>query len=89
MVTIRLSRGGAKGRPFYHIVVCDSRRARDGRYIDALGQSFRDFLRGELPGLEVDLAVAEHHAGADGAVVGFEANGGTFVGKDVVGEKPH
>jgi small subunit ribosomal protein S16 len=37
MVTIRLSRGGAKGRPFYHIVVSDSRRARDGRYIERLG----------------------------------------------------
>jgi small subunit ribosomal protein S16 len=28
MVTIRLSRGGAKNRPFYHVVVTDSRRAR-------------------------------------------------------------
>lgn len=37
MVTIRLSRGGAKGRPFYHVVVCDSRRARNGRYIERLG----------------------------------------------------
>jgi small subunit ribosomal protein S16 len=37
MVTIRLSRGGAKGRPFYQIVVCDSRRARGGRYIERLG----------------------------------------------------
>ena len=37
MVTIRLSRGGAKGRPFYHLVVSDSRRARDGRYIERLG----------------------------------------------------
>lgn len=37
MVTIRLSRGGAKGRPFYHIVVSDSRRPRDGRYIERLG----------------------------------------------------
>lgn len=39
MVTIRLSRGGAKSRPFYHLVVCDSRRARDGRYIERLGFS--------------------------------------------------
>ncbi len=37
MVTIRLSRGGAKGRPFYHVVVSDSRRPRDGRYIERLG----------------------------------------------------
>lgn len=37
MVTIRLARGGAKKRPFYHIVVTDSRRARDGRFIERLG----------------------------------------------------
>ncbi len=34
---IRLSRGGAKKRPFYRIVVADSRKARDGRYIERLG----------------------------------------------------
>lgn len=37
MVTIRLSRGGAKKRPFYHIVVTDSRKKRDGRSIERLG----------------------------------------------------
>ncbi len=37
MVTIRLARGGAKKRPFYHIVVTDSRNARDGRFIERLG----------------------------------------------------
>ena len=37
MVTIRLSRSGAKKRPFYHIVVTDSRNRRDGRYIERLG----------------------------------------------------
>lgn len=37
MVTIRLSRTGAKKRPFYHIVVADSRNPRDGRYIERLG----------------------------------------------------
>ena len=37
MVTIRLSRGGAKKRPFYHIVVADSRRPRDGRFIERIG----------------------------------------------------
>lgn len=37
MVTIRLARGGAKKRPFFHIVVTDSRNARDGRYIERLG----------------------------------------------------
>ncbi|MCP5146301.1 MAG: 30S ribosomal protein S16 [Gammaproteobacteria bacterium] len=37
MVTIRLSRGGANKRPFYHIVVTDSRDKRDGRHIERLG----------------------------------------------------
>lgn len=37
MVIIRLSRGGAKKRPFYHIVVADRRNARDGRYIERVG----------------------------------------------------
>ena len=37
MVTIRLARAGAKKQPFYHVVVADSRRARDGRFIERLG----------------------------------------------------
>ena len=36
-VRIRLSRGGAKKRPFYRIVVADSRRSRDGKFIDQVG----------------------------------------------------
>jgi small subunit ribosomal protein S16 len=41
MVTIRLARGGSKKRPFYHITVADSRRSRDGRYIERLVSSTR------------------------------------------------
>ena len=37
MVTIRLSRGGARNKPFYHIVVADHRRARDGKHIERIG----------------------------------------------------
>ena len=37
MLTIRLARTGAKKRPFYHIVVTDSRNKRDGRYIERVG----------------------------------------------------
>jgi small subunit ribosomal protein S16 len=37
MVVIRLSRGGAKKRPFYHVVVADKRCARDGRCIERVG----------------------------------------------------
>jgi len=37
MVSIRLARGGAKKRPFYHVVVTDSRMPRDGRFIERIG----------------------------------------------------
>lgn len=37
MVVIRLARGGAKDRPFYHLVVTDSHNRRDGRFIERLG----------------------------------------------------
>lgn len=37
MVTIRLARGGAKKRPFYSVVVADSRNPRDGRFIERVG----------------------------------------------------
>ncbi|MDR3351718.1 MAG: 30S ribosomal protein S16 [Zoogloeaceae bacterium] len=37
MVVIRLSRGGAKKRPFYNIVVTDSRNRRDGRFVERIG----------------------------------------------------
>jgi small subunit ribosomal protein S16 len=37
MVVIRLSRGGAKARPFFHIVVADKRARRDGNFIERLG----------------------------------------------------
>jgi len=37
MVVIRLSRGGAKARPFFNIVVADKRTRRDGRFIERIG----------------------------------------------------
>ena len=37
MVVIRLARGGAKKRPFFNIVVADSRLRRDGRFIERVG----------------------------------------------------
>ena len=53
MVSIRLSRGGAKNRPFYHIVVTDSRNSRDGRYIERLG-FFNPLARGKEERLRLD-----------------------------------
>ena len=36
-VKIRLSRGGTKKRPYYHVVIADSRAPRDGRFIERIG----------------------------------------------------
>lgn len=37
MVIIRFSRGGSKNRPFFNVVVADSRKRRDGRFIERIG----------------------------------------------------
>ncbi|MCY4264709.1 MAG: 30S ribosomal protein S16 [Gammaproteobacteria bacterium] len=55
MVTIRLSRGGAKKKPFYHITVSDSRRARDGRFIERIG-FFNPVARGQEEPLRLDMS---------------------------------
>jgi small subunit ribosomal protein S16 len=57
MVKIRLSRGGAKKRPFYHIVVTDERNARDGRNIERLGY-FNPIASGKDVRLEFDTTKA-------------------------------
>ncbi len=54
MVTIRLSRGGAKKKPFYKIVVADSRSPRDGRYIESIG-FFNPVARGQQERLRLDV----------------------------------
>jgi small subunit ribosomal protein S16 len=54
MVTIRLARGGAKKKPFYHITVSDSRNARDGRFIERVG-FFNPLARGAEERLRLDL----------------------------------
>jgi small subunit ribosomal protein S16 len=53
MVTIRLSRAGAKKQPFYHVVVSDSRAKRDGRYIERIG-FFNPVARGMEERLRLD-----------------------------------
>ena len=47
-VRIRLARRGAKKRPFYRIVVADSRRARDGKYIEKIG-TYNPMLQKDNP----------------------------------------
>lgn len=59
MVTIRLSRGGAKKRPFYHLTVTNSRSSRDGRYIERIG-FFNPVARGSQERLRVDLDRVDH-----------------------------
>ncbi len=59
MVTIRLSRGGAKKRPFYHISVADSRNARDGRFIERLG-FFNPIAKGQEERLRLSLERVEY-----------------------------
>ncbi|KTD63381.1 30S ribosomal protein S16 [Legionella shakespearei] len=59
MVVIRLSRGGAKKRPFYHMVVTDSRKRRDGSYIERIGY-FNPIARGQEVRLHVELDKLTH-----------------------------
>ena len=59
MVTIRLARTGAKKRPFYHIVVADSRRARDGRYIERVG-FFNPIATGGEERLRIEKERVDH-----------------------------
>ena len=59
MVTIRLARAGSKKRPFYHFTVCDSRAARDGRYIERIG-FFNPGARGLEERLRIDTPRLEH-----------------------------
>ncbi|MFA7554522.1 MAG: 30S ribosomal protein S16 [Spongiibacteraceae bacterium] len=54
MVTIRLSRGGSKKRPFYHLNVSDSRTSRDGRFIERVG-FFNPVAKGAEERLRIDL----------------------------------
>jgi small subunit ribosomal protein S16 len=54
MVSIRLSRAGAKKSPFYHMVVTDSRNGRDGRYIERLG-FFNPVAKGNEESMRIDL----------------------------------
>ncbi len=62
MVVIRLSRAGAKKRPFYHIVVTDSRRRRDSNYIESIGY-FNPVARGQEVRLHLKTERLQHWQG--------------------------
>lgn len=59
MVRIRLSRGGAAKRPFYHIVVTDQLNRRDGSYIERLG-FYNPVATGGETELKLDLERADY-----------------------------
>jgi small subunit ribosomal protein S16 len=62
MVVIRLARGGANKRPFYHVVVADSRRAATGRFLERVG--FYDPKAPEgRESLRVDVERVKHWEG--------------------------
>mgnify|MGYP001766143143 FL=1 len=59
MVVIRLSRGGAKNRPYYNVVVADSRSRRDGRFIERIG--FHNPVAPEgVEATRIDMARVDH-----------------------------
>lgn len=59
MVKIRLTRGGAKKRPFYHIIVTDSRSARDGRNIERVGY-YNPVAAGNDKRVELNVERVQH-----------------------------
>jgi small subunit ribosomal protein S16 len=74
MVVIRLARGGARKRPFFNVVVADSRHRRDGRFIERVG--FYNPIAGDgEEGLRLALDRIDHwrHKGArlSGTVAGL------------------
>lgn len=62
MVVIRLSRGGAKKRPFYHIVVAEKTRSRDGRFIEQLGY-YNPIAKGKDIRLNLNIERAQYWIG--------------------------
>ena len=84
-VRIRLSRGGAKKRPFYRIVVADSRRSRDGKFIDQVG-TYNPMLKKDNPErIKIDLEKAKEWI-AKGAQPSDRVK--LFLSTMGVGEKP-
>lgn len=73
MVVIRLSRGGSKKRPFYSLVVTDSRNARDGRFIERVG-FFNPIARGGEVRLQVNAERVDHWV-AQGAQMSDRVSG--------------
>jgi len=67
MVVIRLARGGAKKRPFYNVVVADSRERRDGRFIERVG-FYNPMAAGGEQGLRLALDRVSYWTGVGAQV---------------------
>ena len=62
MVTIRLTRRGAKNQPFYHVVVTDSRKRQGGSSLEQVG-FFNPVARGKEQRLRLELGRIDHWVG--------------------------
>lgn len=62
MLSIRLSRGGAKNRPYYRIVVAEKANARDGRFLEVIGAS-NPMAAGKEPSLKFKADRYEYWCG--------------------------
>ncbi len=72
MVVIRLTRGGSKKTPFYHLVVADKRCPRDGRFIERVGY-FDPMARGNATRLQIEKDRIAHWI-AEGAQPSMRVN---------------
>jgi small subunit ribosomal protein S16 len=59
MVVIRLARGGTNKKPFYHVIIADHRKPRDGRFIEKVG-FYDPHPKGKAIGLQLKMARIEH-----------------------------
>lgn len=73
MVKIRLTRGGAKKRPYYHIIATDSRNKRDGRALERLGY-YNPIATGNEKRVELDAERIQHWVGQGAQLTDKVAN---------------
>lgn len=83
MLSIRLSRGGAKKRPYYRIVVADSRSARDGKFLEKIGTYNPLLPKDSAERIKLDAERATHWLG-----VGAQPTDRVARFLDVAGLKP-
>jgi small subunit ribosomal protein S16 len=60
---IRLARGGTKKRPYYSVVVCDSRMPRDGRFLEKLGTYNPLLAKDDANRIKIDMDRVQHWLG--------------------------